>query len=58
MNLYRFHFLNDDGAVVQRHPMRLPTHAAALKLGQRMQAKNARANSFVVWHLNHAIEHG
>lgn len=55
MHLYRFHFLDTAGAVTRRHSMKLPSDAAAIKLGQRMFAEDDSDCGLEIWQLNRLV---
>ena len=57
MRLYRFHFLDAAGLVVDRHSVQLPSDAAALTLGHRMLADRNQVCALEIWLLNRLVHH-
>ena len=55
MHLYRFHFLDADGAVTHRQSVQLPTDGAATSLGHRLLAARDYSSALEIWQLNHLV---
>jgi hypothetical protein len=55
MRLYRFHFLDATGVVVDRHSVQLPTDVAAVQMGQCMLADRDQVLSSEIWHRNRLV---
>jgi hypothetical protein len=57
MNLYRFYFVDAAGGIAHRHPLQLPTKAAAVRVGQHMLAKRGRDRGLEIWHHDCLVHH-